>query len=47
METDVEVNFSQVRSILTMVIVSGTVVELVEYYTNVSKVNLPRCKVMF
>ena len=32
MEIDVEVNFSKVRSISTMVGASGTVVELVEYY---------------
>ena len=42
METDVEVNFSQLRSILTLVGVSGTVVELVEYYKTASGVNLPR-----
>ena len=42
METEVEVNVSQVRSIPTMVGVSGTVVELVEYYKTASGVNLPR-----
>ena len=45
METDVEVNFSQVRSIPTLIGVSGTVVEFVEYYKNASGVNLPRRKV--
>ena len=44
METDVEVNFSKVRSIPTMVGVSGNVVKLVEYYKNASGVNLPRRK---
>ena len=45
METDVEVNFSQVRSIPTYVRVFGTVVKLVEYYKNASGVTLPRRKV--
>ena len=45
METYVEVNFSQVRSIPTLVGVFGTVVELVKYYKNASGVNLPRRKV--
>ena len=44
METDVEVNFSQVRSTSTMIGDSGNVVKLVEYYTNSSGVNLPRSK---
>ena len=45
METDVEVNFSQVMSIPTLVAVSDTVVELVEYYKTASGVNLLRRKV--
>ena len=45
METDVEVNFSQVKSLPTLVGVSGRVVELVEYYKTASGVNLPRRKV--
>ena len=47
METDVEVNFSQVMSIPTLVGVFATVVELVEYYKNVSGVNLQRRKMRY
>ena len=44
LETDVEVSFSKVRSIPTMVGVSANIVALVEYYKNAIGVNLPRRK---